>query len=196
MITSKIMMQPSHSILVLLVIAMTLGTQHASTAADPNGNDEWCAGLQIAPLIAGSYGYDATIPVGGGVFTSLRRNDWRYNFDFMMFYTPQYTHSEYPYDSIDVIHGPYVSAQISMLAQLTIWRWSDGLFDVGPEFGVQISTQHTYGDDQLFRIPFGIAMYYLPQNWVFSIAPRLFFESINTGFGDDLLLVFRVGHSF
>ncbi len=198
-------MRPSHAKLVLLVIWTMLGTQHASTAADPNGNDEWYAGLQIAPSITGyTPYYDNTIPIGGGAFTSLRRDDWRYNFDFLLLYTPQYEGTENPYEpysDADTIHGPYISGQISLMAQLTVWRWSDGLFDVGPEFGVQFnlnavnSTSHS-SNAQLIRIPIGIAMYYLPENWMFSIAPRIFFESVNRGFGDDIWLVFRVGHSF
>jgi hypothetical protein len=195
----------SSTILAILTIAMTLGTQHASGAAHPNGNDEWSAGLQIAPSITGSTssGYSSTIPVGGGAFTSLRRDDWRYNFDLLLLYTPQYEGTENPYKpyiDADSIHGPFISGQISLMAQLTVWRWSDGLFDVGPEFGVQFNFQavNSTADSnaELIRIPFGIAMYYLPENWLFSIAPRMFYEGFNRGFGDDLWLVFRVGHSF
>jgi hypothetical protein len=195
----------SPTILAILTIAMTLGTQHASGAADPNGNDEWYAGLQIAPSITGSTssGYSSTIPVGGGAFTSLRRNDWRYNFDFLLLYTPEYEHADNIgalYDYGDSTFGPYISGQISLMAQLTVWHWSDGLFDVGPEFGVQFNFQavNSTADSnaELIRIPFGIAMYYLPENWMFSIAPRMFYEGFNKGFGDDLWLVFRVGHSF
>lgn len=197
-------MRPSHVKLVLLVIWTMLGTQHASTAADPNGNDEWYAGLQIAPSITGYTPYfDNTIPVGGGAFTSLRQDDWRYNFDLLLLYTPQYELTIYPLEpgnNSEEIHGPYISGQISLMAQLTVWRWSDGLFDVGPEFGVQLHLKgvnsNVGSNAQIFRIPFGIAMYYLPENWMFSIAPRMFFEGVNRGFGDEVWLVFRVGHSF